>query len=363
MRTNHVGDLRRRIAGVPCWMFLLLAWLPAGPAFAQHEDGESGDALTGVARQEASAMQEEPQQEEGAYPSDSTLPRALRQDYALPDPNLPGGYRQSPPVSRYYQRGGRPYGWGRYSARPYSYDYGYGSYWRYLDPYDPYLFERVYRQGVTDGRWFEQYERELELGLNTYLKAFEFGHEAFSKGEYDRAARGYLLAARQNQGDPASRLCAGNALIALGRYDDAAQMLRRAFELQPRMAYLPLDIRDEYGQAEDFHQHLSKVKTAAEAAEAGLPSSPGSSSASAPTPVAAGAADASAAPAAPAAFVDCAERKARAADLWALAGYMMHFSGRSADAADALDRAARLTPQDDWIRTLHDAARMTAPAR
>lgn len=360
MRLNHAGHFEKRNAGVPCWGFIL-ALLTAGPAFAQTEDGESGDALTGVAQQDAPAMQEEPQQEEGAYPSDSTLPRALRQDYALPDPNLPGGYRQSPPVSRYYQRGGRPYGWGRYSARPYSYDYGYGSYWRYLDPYDPYLFERVYRQGVTDGRWFEQYERELELGLNTYLKAFEFGHEAFSKGEYDRAARGYILAARQNQGDPASRLCAGNALIALGRYDEAAQLLRRAFELQPRMAYLPLDLRDEYGRAEDFHQHLSKVKTAAEAAEAAFSAASGSSSASAPAPAAAAADTSTATPAAPAAFVDFAEQKARAADIWALAGYMMHFSGRSADAADALGRAARLAPQDDWIRTLHDAARMTAP--
>ncbi len=365
----------------------------AAPSDAKKAVGEP--RLPGAVRPEVSGQDPLMSPYDDERP-ERDLPPGLRRDFQRPDPHLPFGYRNSPPVARYYQWGGRPYGHSatnRYPNQDYSYDYGYGAYWRGLDDSDPYLYERAYRQGVTDGRRFEQYEREAELGLKSYLDAMEAGQAAFAEGEYGKASQLYILAARMSQGDPASRVCAGNSLIALGRYDEAAQILRRAFELQPKLAYLPLDIRGEYHKAGDFELHVTALTRAAEASLAprgpeGVEpisntsqqdarpesTSPDGTSPDGTSPLGATSEQAGQ-PATRAKLTldmtptdvssaDAGDRaSADPADLWALVGYVNLFSSRPAEAKAALDRARKLRPDDGWIRTLHDAARATTPAR
>ncbi|MCC7291122.1 MAG: hypothetical protein IT449_03555 [Phycisphaerales bacterium] len=335
---------------------------PAAPTEAKKADGEA--RLPGTVRPEAAGLDPLMSPYDDERP-ERDLPPGLRRDFQRPDPHLPFGYRNSPPVARYYQWGGRPYGYSAYNRYPnhdYSYDYGYGAYWRGLDAADPYLYERAYRQGVTDGRRFEQYEREAELGLKSYLDAMEAGQAAFASGNYGKASQLYILAARMSQGDPASRVCAGNSLIALGRYDEAAQILRRAFELQPKLAYLPLDIRGEYQVAGDFETHLAALQAAAERESLAAPGgAPGVALTGNAAPTGSGAPGAAVQVTGTETSAD--EPNAEPADLWALLGYMNFFGGNPADAKPALDRARKLRPDDAWIRTLHEAARTTSPAR
>ncbi|MCH7812548.1 MAG: sulfatase-like hydrolase/transferase, partial [Planctomycetes bacterium] len=48
-------------------------------------------------------------------------------------------------------------------------------------------------------------------------------------------------------------------MTALGQYAAAVPALRRALQLQPRLTYLPLDIRSEYGAQADFSAHLDAL--------------------------------------------------------------------------------------------------------
>jgi len=261
------------------------------------------------------------------------LPPQLQRQYAHPDSYLPYGYRQTGPEFSHTGLSGSHHNFGHdighdlghdvghfgghYS--PYSYDYGFGSYYRYGGPYDYYDAEEAYRYGVTAGRRFAQYEFEADLGLHSYLDAMARGQEAFTKGDYAQAVRGFVLAVRLNQGDPASRVSAANALIALGRYHEAVALLRRAFELQPRLAYLPIDLRSDYGNKDDFYKHVAAVQQAA-------------------------------------------EKTGNDADAWFALGYCYYFSGHIDKAASALRQAVKLRPHDPLFQSLNDLARISTPA-
>lgn len=317
--------MRRTGRFIAAWATAILpALYPAGsPAVQSERDDKSRPDETPpadqVRRPSAERLPGVPRQDPDMSPYDDQrpdrdLPPQLRRDYAYPDPHLPFGYRNSPPVARYYRFGGRGYGepYGRYDSRLYSYDYGYGSYWRYLDRFDPYLYELAYRQGITDGRRFERYEREVEMGLASYRAALAAGQESLQRGDYDTAARGFILAARLNQGDPASRVHAANACIGMGRWTEAAALLRRAFELQPNIAFLPIDLRREFTRG-DFDDRIAAIRSAIE-------TSP------------------------------------QDADLRGLLGYMQLFSGQFREAVATLSEAARLAPDDPWIATLRAGA-------
>ena len=160
--------------------------------------------------------------------------------------------------------------------------------------------------------------RTIELTDDLYRRAMVDGHGAFALGEYGPAARHFLLAATLNQGDPAARLCAAHAQIALGNYDAAARLLRRALELQPRIAYLPIDVRKAYGKPGDFGKHV-------------------------------------------AALLEAVKGDADDAELHFLLGYYYFFSDDMAKAARSLGEAAKLAPRDSVIRLLADVAKLTAP--
>lgn len=237
-------------------------------------------------------------------------------------------YDSEPPYTRYERQ------WNRRFAAPYRhafreeyYPYGRPYYpRRYWDPYGPawpydapYAFDEGYIGGFHDGRRFQQWQTKAELGLRSYLQAMQSGIELFRSGDYGPATRQFILACKLNQGDAASRLHAVHAMVALGQYPAAAPTLRRALQLQPKLVYLPLDIRKEYGAASDFDAHLQQL--AAAAREAG--DDPG---------------------------------------LWLLLGYFQFFSDRPAEALASLNRASELAPDDSAVSKLLQAARLSTPA-
>jgi hypothetical protein len=137
---------------------------------------------------------------------------------------------------------------------------GYGS-WDFGDA------ESAYNQGRYDADheylWYLASQRAGRL-MNQYAALFDEGMELFHTGHFDRAAVKFLGAAESNQSNAASRLHAGHALFALGRYDDAVRNLARAFELSPSLAYKTYDIRDEYGNTALFERQFAALRTFAE---------------------------------------------------------------------------------------------------
>jgi hypothetical protein len=220
-------------------------------------------------------------------------------------------WRRTPPPGAF-----GPYASGFYG--PYG-GYGYGppTSWGYEDP--TYAFDEGYWQGERDGRRLAQWEQSVELGTASYLSAMRNGLAAFRQGDYATAVKQFILAANQNQGDPASRLHAAHALVALGHYDEAAPAVRRAIQLQPQLVYLSIDIRADYGVQQDFDVHYAKLKAAA-------------------------------------------EQQADHPDLWFLLGYYQFFSGRAQEAYSSLKKSDELAPSSRTTQRLLDAAKLSAPA-
>ncbi len=146
---------------------------------------------------------------------------------------------------RYF--GGRPslYGYG-----PNDPDWGgwYGDAYRdgFMRGYDRARFDRL------------SSERTVRV-LGHGQRHLERGKQLLQARQYAAAADAFKLAADTNHGDPSSRLYAAHALFATGRYREAVQYLRRAFELQPKIAMLNFDLRTDYGTPEDFEEHLNKL--------------------------------------------------------------------------------------------------------
>ncbi|MFH1417817.1 MAG: hypothetical protein ABII12_05965 [Planctomycetota bacterium] len=135
----------------------------------------------------------------------------------------------------------------------------------YRGGYVPYAGEldRAYALGRYDAN--RDYVRQIALEragrlLNQWRWQFDEAIIMFRDGSYDRAAINMLGAAEKNHADAASRLHAGHALFALGRYKEAVELLARAFELSPSLAYKSYDIRDEYGNKADFDEHLESLR-------------------------------------------------------------------------------------------------------
>jgi Flp pilus assembly protein TadD len=247
---------------------------------------------------------------------ESRRPSQIERDFAPPDPSRPWGpprhlhrYR-----SRYYPYGHRGY---RYHRWYYDDDYTYRFGPRRSYGYEDADLEQAYRQGVADGRHAERFEVQAERGLANYEDAMARGHAAFRSGDYATALRDFLLAATLNQGDPTSRICAAHARVAAGDYEPAARLLRRAFELQPKIMYLPLDVRTAYGDLGDFQKHRRALRHAAGA-------------------------------------------EPEHGDLWFVLGYMYFFSDDLTKAARTLAHAAELLPDDALVARLADLARAGA---
>jgi hypothetical protein len=138
------------------------------------------------------------------------------------------------------------------------------------------------------------------------------GLEAFRSGQYRTAVKYFKLTAEMNQGDPACRIYATHALFAIGRYSEAAEYLRRAFSLEPRIAMLTYDIRDDYANKADFEAQLAELHRAAQAA---------------PTDLA----------------------------RLALLGYVLNYSDQPDNAYQVLARARKIDPRDALVQTLFES--------
>lgn len=152
-----------------------------------------------------------------------------------------GGW-STPPVS--------PFACGR------GFGYGNGYYWG--DAAD------AYNQGRHDANqeyiWAIASQRAGRL-INQSAEFFDEGILLFRDGHYDQAAIKWLGAADVNQANAATRLHAGHAMFALGRYADGVEFLARAYELSPTIAYKTFDLREEYGDRADYDRHLAALKT------------------------------------------------------------------------------------------------------
>lgn len=238
--------------------------------------------------------------------------------YDLNEPYDPGSPQQRAPhfdpFSRsHFRRTRSGYDGRGYGASYGGYGYGYG----YQGSYDS-GFEAGYRQGRFYGRREMEAELSAPLFVSNYRFTMQTGTESFRAGDYSSSARHFILAARLDNGDASSRIRAGHALVAVGRYREASALIARALQLQPKLPYLTRDIRDEYGQKDDFDQHFELLAGATR---------------------------------------DAGDQ----ADLWALLGYYEFFGGRQPDALHSLSRAEMLDPRNALAQRLLEVARLSVP--
>lgn len=282
--------------------------LVASVAYAQDPPDQSGTRRAPTEPPQIAPDRGEPRQ----------VGAGIYADFNFPDPDRPfGRARYLDPYRRYgsYYHQRRRGDHRRYSYDDYTYRFGVP----YGDPIE-HDVGQAYRQGVSDGQNYERFEIQAERGLGAYLDAMADGHDAFFQGHYGAAARFFLLAAELNQGDPSARLCAVHCETALQHFEPAARLLHRALELQPKIVYLPLDVRGSYGVPGDFERNITALGTAV-------------------------------------------QRDADNAGLRLLQGYYHYFSSRPSEAAQALAAAADLAPDDRVIQRFARVVAMSAPAR
>jgi len=287
-------------------------------------------ALAVMTTSRLAAADPSPDQSAAEEPPATTPPSAAADDSAHGD----NGYDDEPPLDwperqwRWYTRQVRPQ---RFAGRDRDIRYGcnppfppYGlvrrDYFGY--GYSPWDYDTdsadAYIQGRYDERRFQEWQDSHDKGRDAYTTAMSEGLARFKETQYAEAVGAFVRAAELNQGDPAARLHAAYALVAIGNYDDAVLMIRRAIQLQSRLLYLPLSIREEYGPQVDFDAHLRRLREAAEAAT----DDPG---------------------------------------LWMLLGYYQYFSSDRTAATVALATAQKLAPQDPLINDFVRAARLLTP--
>lgn len=151
---------------------------------------------------------------------------------------------------------------------PYVHPYAYSDPGRLVAPYlsNRDLRERAsipydaVRHDAQEYHYLNSVIRRDESLLRRNSMMVQAGLESFAAGQYERAAVSFLGGADANQGDAASRIFAGHALFALGRYDEAAKLIRRALELQPLLSTANYDIRDDYGRQGDFDRHNAALE-------------------------------------------------------------------------------------------------------
>ena len=124
----------------------------------------------------------------------------------------------------------------------------------------PSPIREFYDQGSRLEYWRQQELATREsLTLLSFDNLFHRGLDAFREGNYGQAARLFVAAADKNQEDAASRLHAAQSLLAVGQYAEALRHVRRAFELQPLLLQLPLDLQDDYTIKSDYDAHVSEL--------------------------------------------------------------------------------------------------------
>lgn len=151
----------------------------------------------------------------------------------------------------------RRYDWNHYRRRPYLLrrylPYGYG----YFGGIDPFAVQRALEEAYYAGRLDERQDRQRRFNrrdmarrqarlLDKHEQVLRAGLERLKAGDYARAAIGLTFAAKLNHGDPACRVHLAQTRLALGQYREAAAVLRRALQLQPKLVYVDLKLDSYY---------------------------------------------------------------------------------------------------------------------
>lgn len=95
--------------------------------------------------------------------------------------------------------------------------------------------------------------------LSAHEKALRSGVMQLRNADYRRALQTLSMAAELNQADPACRIHLMQAQVALGHYDEASKTLRRALELQPKLAFLNLDLADSFSSAHEWDECVNDL--------------------------------------------------------------------------------------------------------
>ncbi len=151
---------------------------------------------------------------------------------------------------------GRPCGGGGWHGAYGVYDdgYGYSGFDSYGDAYEQGRFD-------ADSEYMDYIAAQRAgQALDASRAAWDQAMVHFQAGRFDRAAIGWLNAAALNHGDAKSRVYAGHALFAVGRYDEAIKLIARAFELAPQLAGGGYDIRADYTRPQDFDAQLRRLQ-------------------------------------------------------------------------------------------------------
>ncbi len=203
-----------------------------------------------------------------------------------------------------------------------------------LHPAQTESYDRGYDDGYNEGWREAQQTVAIARGASVYAQSMNLGENHFRDGKYGAAVRDFLLAATLEQGDPICRIRAAHAMTALGHYEDAALLLNRAYELQPKLVYIPFDLRHVYGIQSDLNIHMTRLQKHADAQTTPDAENPRS-----------------------------AASRSTAAKTLALLGYYRYYTGDAAAAHLVLKRARSLDPRNKFASSLLETARLTTPAR
>lgn len=150
---------------------------------------------------------------------------------------LPGGGLYAP-------YGGYSYGW-HYSPR-----------WRA----EAYRALRYAQRKERERRFNRQdMAQRKECLLDQHEQALAAGLRRLKEGQTARATVALTLAAKLNQGDPACRIHLAQARLAQGHYLEAALVLRRALQLQPKLVYADLHLQDYYSTEDALANYTEKL--------------------------------------------------------------------------------------------------------
>lgn len=175
--------------------------------------------------------------------------------------------------------------------------------------------QRAARREAQSNREWEQRKQHL---LAAHQDATNEGVADLRAGEYRQAVITLTRAAELNQGDPVCRIELALARTALGHDREAAQVLRRGLELQPRLVPMQLTLEQYYPSDEEF---IAQVDALA---------------------------------------ARIAKKRAPTADEYFLLGFMQFQRGRYDESYAAFRQAARGLPKDERVQTY---LTLTKPAK
>lgn len=168
------------------------------------------------------------------------------------------------------------------------------------------------QQGYGRNDWAERAHARTRAGLATANSEFSRGLAAFRGGDYRIAVKHFKQASDTNRGDPAAMLYSAHALFAIGRYQESATFLRKAFALEPRISMLTYDIRDDYGNKADFNEQVRALNNAIAASPRDL-------------------------------------------DRLTVLGYVLNYTDQPDRAFDVLSRARAIAPRDNLVKLLYES--------